>query len=65
MLPHQERVVIEKDELNVKLNALRKFVDSDAFLNVDENEQERLHRQIVYMHNYSLVLKERIDNFKD
>lgn len=63
--PHQVRVVVEKDELYTKLQALRKFVDvSPAFLSVDPEEQERLKTQCTIMGMYLNILNQRISAFK-
>lgn len=65
MKPYQERVVVEKAELDKKIEAL------DAFLKAEESPQivsgaewERMQRQLACMSSYSGVLGERIENFK-
>ena len=63
MEPYQERVVIEKAELDVKLNKLTAFLESDLFARLPEAEQARLKRQHEYMDGYSGVLTDRIANF--
>lgn len=62
--PHQERVVVETNEVKLKLTNLAKFINSDFFKTVDTDEQERLKRQIGFMRQYYDVLEERIAAFK-
>jgi hypothetical protein len=63
MLPHQQRVVDEKLELDEKLGKLSCFADSEMFAILSANEQTRLLRQYSYMTMYSKVLGERIAAF--
>jgi hypothetical protein len=64
MLPHQERVVQEKKELDEKLVKLTEFIGlSSKFRGLDSNEKARLYRQHKHMMDYSMVLGERIDAF--
>lgn len=58
--PHQQRVVTERDELQTKLTALSKFIDSDIFDTLPSAEQGRLQRQKLIMIDYVAVLNERI-----
>jgi hypothetical protein len=61
---YQKRVIVEHIELETKITALSKFIDSPAFMGVDRKEQCRLKNQKQVMQVYASVLKERIDNFK-
>lgn len=63
MLPHQERVVTEKNELEDKVTKLVAFFETDFFSKIDKDEQERLKRQSGFMQSYLEVLEERISNF--
>ena len=63
MEPHQERVVVEKKELDEKLEKLMAFIGGPVFLTLDRYEQDRLHRQSDLMDKYSGVLAERIEAF--
>lgn len=63
MKPHQERVVVEKEELDVKLNALDKFLQGDLFKSLSDCEQSRLRWQRMLMKSYSEVLHDRINYF--
>jgi hypothetical protein len=60
----QERVHVEKKELDDKISKLHEFVHaSPIFQTVPADEQERLSRQLGIMHDYSGVLDERIHYF--
>jgi hypothetical protein len=61
--PHQQRVVDEKAELDTKMLALLKFVDTPIFTGLATDEQRRLRSQYSAMHMYSSVLAERIKAF--
>lgn len=62
--PYQKRVVAEKLELDAKLQALRNFIASGLFPDLDPAERQRLMRQEELMSDYSGVLRERIAAFK-
>jgi len=63
-LPHQQRVVDEANELWVKLEALKTFIDSNSmFSTLDIMERQRLTKQMWAMELYQDVLVERIENF--
>lgn len=62
--PHQQRVIDEKSELDVKRAALSTFIEgSIRFAELDTTEKDRLRRQRVIMGEYSDVLNERIAAF--
>lgn len=63
MLPHQERVATERDELVTKLVKLESFLLSEMFTKLDPEEQTRLRRQCAIMQDYRDVLNERIAAF--
>lgn len=62
--PHQQRVIIEKQELDAKRESLGNFKQGDFFATLPWQEQERLNTQAHIMTMYSAVLGERIANFK-
>ena len=66
LLPHQQRVVAERDELVGKLSRLYDFVDDDnqVFSKLDDAEKDRLRRQLGHMTGYAEVLGERIAAFQ-
>jgi hypothetical protein len=62
--PHQQRVLQEKAELDMKANALSDFIgNSDIFVSLAPEEQERLKIQNDIMWQYSEILGERIAAF--
>lgn len=65
LLPHQQRVVDEKAELDTKLAALMPFLRSDTCLALPFDERGRLHRQAVVMQEYSIILGERMHAFTE
>lgn len=65
-LPHQQRVIDEKTELDKKANALSQFIgNSPIFDTLDPAEQERLRDQNDVMWTYSEILGVRISAFTD
>lgn len=64
MLPHQERVILEKKELDDKIDKLSKFIYiNNAFDDLEKVEKESLIKQLNVMKEYSSVLQERIWRF--
>ena len=67
MQPYQERVVVEKKELDEKLAKLKEFCfgsNTKIFGSLDPQERDRLEDQYTVMKRYSNILGERIANFK-
>ena len=65
MQPHQQRVVDEKAELDGRREKLRTFLMGEMVKTLPPDEHERLSRQYSIMVQYSVVLRERIEAFKD
>ena len=63
MMPHQQRVIDEKEELDAKLGKLIPFLASDTCLSLPFDERSRLKRQSEVMAEYSAILGERISAF--
>lgn len=63
MMPHQQRVVDEKAELDSKLAKLIPFLSSDTCHALPFDERSRLKRQADVMREYSGILGERIAAF--
>lgn len=68
MPAHQQRVLLERVELDEKADKLAAFISTrDAegshFAKLPEDEQMRLYRQLDHMRAYSVVLAERINAF--
>lgn len=63
LLPHQKRVVAERDNLFVRVTKLRQFIASDEFRLVDRAERQRLIHQEAVMTEFVQVLDDRIEAF--
>lgn len=63
LAPHQQRVVTERADLNLKIEALGRFFATGVFIALVEAEQSRLRRQLGVMQEYSDILSERIAAF--
>ena len=65
MQTYQERVVIEKRELDEKLTKLKEFCfgDGKIFATLNPNERDDLETQYTVMQEYSRILKRRIERF--
>lgn len=63
MQPYQERVVIEKKELDTKIDSLQDFVTRKP-VELPVEEWLRLTSQLVAMELYSGILAMRIKHFK-
>jgi hypothetical protein len=62
--PHQQRVLDEKAELDVKISKLAAFIgNSITFGGLPEAERMRLYAQHRVMVEYSSILRERIAEF--
>lgn len=65
MTTFKQRVWEEKNQLDEKMAKLNAFIDSQALKAIPQSDQYLLHKQSVAMLQYSRVLAERINNFKD
>lgn len=64
MKPYQERVVIEKSELDDKRKKLTEFIQNHELYNgLTNSEKVRLKYQLYIMDIYSEILGDRINNF--
>lgn len=63
LLPHQQRVIDEKAELDSRLNKLLAFTAAEGFFKLQIEEQGRMKEQAEYMQAYSNVLGARIAAF--
>lgn len=63
MQPHEERVVTEKVELDLKIEKLDVFIHGTVYAALAEAERLRLMRQFYHMRDYSNVLGERMAAF--
>lgn len=63
MQDHQTRVVTERFDLNVKIESLAKFLDTEIYYSLALSEQGRLLEQLGIMNQYRDVLDRRIAAF--
>ena len=62
--PHQQRVITEAEELNIKIEALDNFIlNNNVYKTLEEEEQARLVQQVRAMQYYFGILIERINYF--
>ena len=64
MKPHEQRVIDEKVELDVKISKLEAFMGSDASSALSLSEEDDLEEQLMYMKDYSVGLGRRISKFR-
>ena len=60
---HEERVVVEKRELDQKIGKLEAFLCGSTFESLDIKDKSLLAYQLRVMQNYSAILGERIGRF--
>ena len=60
MKAYEKRMMKEYEDLYKKVEKLRKFVSSDMFKCVTEDEQKLLARQLAYMQGYKFALEDRL-----
>ncbi|CAI9896039.1 crAss001_48 related protein [Pseudomonas aeruginosa] len=63
LLPHQQRIVGEKVQLDDKVDKLSRFLGGEFFRSLESGEQERLTAQLGAMREYQQILAERIAAF--
>ncbi len=64
LLPHQKRIIQERNELNLKLIILKGFISgSMVFKSLSPKEQARLKKQAEVMTELSDILQEQINDF--
>ncbi|XGB20921.1 hypothetical protein KV708_08640 [Comamonas thiooxydans] len=62
--PHQQRVLDEKQDTDIRITKLDEFIHRNAlFRHLDPAEQARLRRQLDVMRELSVILGERISAF--
>lgn len=61
--PHQQRVVLEKAELDERIHKLFAFQQTPTFESLHPAEQERLFSQLSAMRSYAEILRQRIAAF--
>lgn len=64
LLPHQQRIVDEKLQLDEKIVNLQKFIETNTLFNeLSDYEKHDLTQQFNTMLNYSVILQRRINRF--
>ena len=63
LLPHQLRMLSEKEDLDGKIEKLNNFIDGDVFQNLPREERNDLYLQDGAMKLYALILERRISRF--
>lgn len=61
LLPYQQRIVEESQQLVARIEKLQAFTDTPTFKSLDAAERLRLARQLNHMGDYAGVLGERIN----
>lgn len=64
MEPYQERVVDEKNALDIKISALREYLRDITISRNISKDYNLLCEQLYFMERYSLVLEQRIIRFE-
>ena len=60
LLPHQDRVIVERVQLADKVNKLEAFVLGEGFYRLPEEERELLNEQLECMALYLRILDQRV-----
>ena len=63
MATHEQRVVDELDELNLKVHYIESFIISDVFKSLNPVDRSLLIQQQACMETYCLILNQRISRF--
>lgn len=63
MKPHEERVIIEQKELQLKIDNLKSFLSKERPDFVCKYQWNLLGDQLGFMEKYNDILKDRIDIF--
>lgn len=63
MEDYQARVILEKKDLDEKIERLETFTFTETFKKLDGEEKDRMLRQLAVMKSYSSILRERIVAF--
>lgn len=59
-MSHIERIRKEKNELQIKINALSDFTTTQVFLDLEEYDQQLLEEQLKHMVDYNVILGRRL-----
>lgn len=62
-LPHQQRVIEERDSLQEKYDKLQNFFSTEIYKKLEDEDQQLLSDQHFHMGQYLAILKQRIERF--
>ncbi len=63
MQPHEQRVVVERDELQSKIVKLEAFMEGDIFEGMEYTDRKFMRIQLMAMMTYCEALNSRIGRF--
>jgi len=61
--PHEERMIVESDELQEKITKLMAFLTTEPYSKLTKSNQELMMMQLGTMVDYYLILAKRISVF--
>ena len=65
MNPTKERARVELDELKIRINKLKRFVEGERITTVSDEMADLLRQQYAVMQQYRDILKKRISLMED
>jgi hypothetical protein len=65
MNPTKERAKVELDELKIRINKLKRFVEGERITTVSDEMADLLRQQYAVMKEYYEILKKRISLMED
>ena len=65
MNPTKERARVELDELKIRINKLKRFVEGERITTVRQEMADLLRQQYAVMKEYYKILKKRISLMED
>ena len=65
MNPTKERARVELDELKIRINKLKRFVEGERITTVSDEISDLLRQQYAVMQQYRDILKKRIALMED
>lgn len=65
MNPTKERARVELDELKIRINKLKRFVEGERITTVSDEMADLLRQQYAVMKEYYEILKKRISLMED
>ena len=65
MNPTKERARVELDELKIRINKLKRFIEGERITTVSDEMANLLRQQYAVMQQYRDILKKRIELMED